>query len=122
MKLRFSPDTHGLAECVKHFFSLTRRACATPRLWGPLLMLPCLLTGCAGHYDSRHSSMLSSAAPKSPAPDLYAAECGHLWETRADGELHDANYWLRAMECAERMTPSQARLAAENQGGGRYLG
>jgi hypothetical protein len=117
MNLRFSPANHGFAVSIKSLLSLRWPAGNPLAMLGPLLMLPSLLTGCVGNADSRHSSTPLSMVRQNAAPGRNAAECGQIWQTRGEGDLQDATYWLRAMECAERMTPSQARLEAENQGG-----
>ncbi|WP_213990004.1 two-component system QseEF-associated lipoprotein QseG [Sodalis sp. dw_96] len=117
MNLRFSPSNHGPAGCVKSLFHLAWPTGAALAALGPLLMLPLVLTGCGGNSDGRHSATPLSMVRQNAAPGRNAAECGQLWQTRGEDRVQDATYWLRAMECAERMTPSQARLEAENQGG-----
>ena len=82
------------------------------------LLLSGLLAGCASEPTGRdESSLLSATANQTLPPARFAAECDKLWQTDDKDSLSDADYWLRAMECAERMTPSQARLeAAGNEG------
>ncbi len=118
MNVRFSPANNRLAGCLKSLFNLLWPTGSIRAVLGPLLMLPWLLTGCASYSDSRHSpSVPLSPVRQNATPGRFAAECDKLWQTQGQDDLQNATYWLRAMECAERMTPSQARLEAANQDG-----
>ncbi|WP_170975352.1 two-component system QseEF-associated lipoprotein QseG [Martelella alba] len=97
-----------------------RSARVAGRLRGLFLLLPWLMAGCSGDYAGGGASMTLSSASQTLPAGRFAAECDKLWQTRDEPSLADAGYWLRAMQCAESLTPSQARLEAAGNGGERW--
>ncbi len=82
-----------------------------------LASLPCLvLVGCVpnavNHFIGDPSQ---EKIPPHQLADYLATECADIWSLT--GQSTDTNplYWLRAMDCADRMMPVQARSEASAQ-------
>lgn len=71
-----------------------------------------LLTGCA--QDAIHSKIDKHQYkyPEHQLADFLSTDCQDIWEL--SGRESDSNplYWLRGMDCAERLAPAQARAQA----------
>ncbi|MCZ4060448.1 two-component system QseEF-associated lipoprotein QseG [Pantoea sp. LMR881] len=83
----------------------------TPLLLSLLTSL--LLSGCQPSPSS--PSRLSSQAvaePEVKLADYLAIDCSDVWQTEADAAMRNPLYWLRAIDCAERLSPAQARAEA----------
>jgi hypothetical protein len=118
MNLRFSPAISRLAGYLKDLLHTALPIGTRSRVLGPLLVMPWLISGCTSYSVSRHSSSPSLPPVRQDAPpDRFAAQCGLFWQKNTTNDINDVNYWLHAMQCAERMTPSQARLDAADQDG-----
>ncbi|WP_413737488.1 two-component system QseEF-associated lipoprotein QseG [Sodalis sp. RH21] len=123
MNLRTSPAIYRLAHRLNRLMTLSARAMSrarisAPMVLAPMMLAPMLLAGCAGHSARSDLSSLSPDPVQQATPhSRMAAECNELWQNDDKAALSDAGYWLRAMQCAERITPSQARAEAENQNG-----
>ncbi|MEA9392451.1 two-component system QseEF-associated lipoprotein QseG [Acerihabitans sp. TG2] len=76
-----------------------------------------LLLGCSSQSVRTGLGSTSSLEQHLATPGQHVAECRELWHTDDQATLADARYWLRAMQCAERITPTQARLLAAEQDG-----
>lgn len=84
----------------------------------PVCLLPLLLAGCQGQHTHRGPALTAAAQSQlNVLPNRFAAECNELWQTDNAASLEDPAYWLRAMQCAERITPTQARAEAALQSG-----
>ncbi|MBX9446151.1 two-component system QseEF-associated lipoprotein QseG [Dickeya chrysanthemi] len=90
----------------------------------PLLFL---LAGCAQDSDrppvGRRDAELVSL-PKEQVADYRTMSCERLWQLHNTDAMNNALYWLRVMDCAARMTPTQARqqtlLVGENDWSGLF--
>lgn len=79
----------------------------------PLLLAPLLLAGChsgGSARDTRPDAVALTPSGTPPAP--LASVCHTIWQTDLDEDVGQPEYWLHAMECANRMTPLQARAEA----------
>ncbi|TLV17490.1 two-component system QseEF-associated lipoprotein QseG [Klebsiella indica] len=94
---------------MSHFFVFVRSL----REW-LLPGLSCLaLAGCSA-FTSSHSAddKTRFALPQQQVADFLAVECADIWALQ--NEVSDKNplYWLRGIDCAERLAPEQARAEA----------
>ncbi|NDL65725.1 two-component system QseEF-associated lipoprotein QseG [Acerihabitans arboris] len=118
MTLCITPAIDRLAYCLDRLIHFTWPVASLRAALRPVWLLPVLLAGCQGHpahRDLAHSPA-AQVQPASP-PNRFAAECNELWQTDDETSLAAPDYWLRAMQCAERITPTQARAQAEQQSG-----
>lgn len=92
---------HGLQTSV-------RRAAAM------ILAAPVLLTGCAIHSPGNtYYRPVEEVIPTSKVVDFRVAPCETLWALDNSDALANSLFWLRAMDCADRMNDVQARFQAE---------
>lgn len=83
--------------------------------WGALFLAPLLLTGCIDHTaNGRFSQAVQLVIPESKIVDYRTAQCGTLWDIAEKEVLENSLYWLRAMDCAERLSSAQARGLAKS--------
>lgn len=79
-----------------------------------LLSLPCLaLAGCVPNaVDHIIGDPSQEKIPPYQLADYLSTECADIWSLQ--GQSTDTNplYWLRAMDCADRLMPVQARSEA----------
>jgi len=72
-----------------------------------------LLSGCT---TSPATSSLSSghqvAEPEVSIADYLATRCNDLWPIEKSAALDNPLYWMRAIDCAERLSPAEARAEA----------
>lgn len=82
------------------------------------LTLALLAGGCV---DSRHDRIalrdVEAVTPKEQVTDFRLAQCDTLWRNDDRDSLNNALYWVRAMDCAGRLTPFQAREEAQRLAG-----
>lgn len=107
MNLSLVSMPHVVVRMLKrHFF---RRAL--------LLSLPCLaLVGCVPNaVDHIIGDPSQEKIPPHQLADYLSTECADIWSLQ--GQSTDSNplYWLRAMDCADRLMPVQARSEASTQ-------
>ncbi len=114
MTLGNSPAIYRLAS-VLHRLTLCGLHAGHRRLLVPLLLGSGLLVGCGSQPTRPELGGSSSLVQHTAAPEQFVAECRELWHTGDQAALADARYWLRAMQCAERITPTQARFLAAEQ-------
>jgi hypothetical protein len=78
------------------------------------LSLPCLLL--AGCVTSTPTSAISDKQgeklPEHQLADFLSTDCNNIWQLH--GQETDSNplYWLRGMDCADRLSPAAARAEA----------
>lgn len=78
------------------------------------LLLPLLLSGCADRIHERIAPQhVEVVTPKERVTDFRLAQCETLWLMEDSDAVNNALYWLRAMDCAGRLTPIQTREAAQ---------
>ncbi|CNE95588.1 putative lipoprotein [Yersinia rohdei] len=88
--------------------------------WRALLLAPLLLTGCTDKpASSRFSQAVQMVIPETKIVDYRTLSCDVLWDLDDKETLENSLYWLRAMDCAERLGSTQARtlvktIPAEN--------
>ncbi|WJD49354.1 two-component system QseEF-associated lipoprotein QseG [Enterobacter sp. PGRG2] len=78
--------------------------------------LPCLLlTGCIAHVPkSAVNEKQEEKLPLHQLADFLSTDCNDIWSLH--GKSVDTNplYWLRGMDCAERLAPATARAEARS--------
>ncbi|MEC5343038.1 two-component system QseEF-associated lipoprotein QseG [Brenneria populi] len=83
----------------------------------PLLTMP-LLAGCNNNSGSRLvSEDVEHLTPKEQVADYRVAPCEALWQADEREATDNALFWLRAMDCAGRLTQPQARAQARQVAG-----
>lgn len=50
--------------------------------------------------------------PEVKLPDYLAVACRDLWQIENSAAMSNPLYWLRAIDCAERLSPAEARAEA----------
>jgi len=85
------------------------------RIFTPLLLLPLLLSACVSKEasDPQTPSDLP-VIPDSKVVDYRIAACDSLWQLDENDAMENSLYWLRAMDCADRLGPAQSRVLANN--------
>lgn len=99
---------------MSHVFSRVISAVSLQRVW--LRALPCLLlAGCAAQApQSAIHNTPREHLPEQQLADFLSTECDDIWSL--SGTHVDTNplYWLRAMDCAQRLSPAVARAEARS--------
>ncbi|QTF07502.1 two-component system QseEF-associated lipoprotein QseG [Brenneria izadpanahii] len=86
-----------------------------------LLLTISLLTACNNNAGGGISAYgLENLTPKEQVTDYRVAQCEHLWQVSDREAMDNALYWLRAMDCAGRLTQAQAREEAQLVAGGDW--
>lgn len=86
-----------------------------------VMLSPLLLTACNSYVNSSISSPgTGNPTPKGQVTDYRIAQCEHLWQVDDREAMNNALYWLRAMDCAGRLTQFQAREEARNLESGSW--
>ncbi|MCS3423214.1 MULTISPECIES: two-component system QseEF-associated lipoprotein QseG [Rahnella] len=98
---------------MSKFVSRLVRAVARRRVL--LLSAPLALAGCVQHSaDNRYYQQVSDQiVPDSKVIDFRIAPCETLWALDDSEAMTNSLYWLRAMDCADRMSDAQARFQAQ---------
>ncbi|MBU9844158.1 two-component system QseEF-associated lipoprotein QseG [Rahnella ecdela] len=80
-----------------------------------LLSAPLALAGCVPHStENRYYQQVSDqVVPDSKVIDFRIAPCETLWTLDDNEAVTNSLYWLRAMDCADRMNDAQARFQAQ---------
>lgn len=82
--------------------------------WRALLLAPLLLTGCSDNPSAgRFSQAVQMVIPETKIVDYRTLSCDVLWDLDDKETLENSLYWLRAMDCAERLGSTQARALAK---------
>ncbi|WP_414826482.1 two-component system QseEF-associated lipoprotein QseG [Yersinia pseudotuberculosis] len=82
--------------------------------WGALLLTPLLLTGCTDNRAAnRFSQAVQLVIPETKIVDYRTLSCDVLWGLDDKETLENSLYWLRSMDCAERLGSPQARAMAK---------
>jgi len=77
------------------------------------LLLTTLLAGCVQESESRNDhipGLLSE--PQTRVVDFQTVACEQIWAFNTDAVLSNPLYWLRTMDCAQRLSPAEARAEA----------
>ncbi|MGC6389594.1 two-component system QseEF-associated lipoprotein QseG [Ewingella sp. S1.OA.A_B6] len=79
-----------------------------------LIAVPALLMGCTPHSTSDgYYRPIEDMIPTSKVIDFRVAPCETLWALDDGETMTNSLYWLRAMDCADRMSDTQARFQAQ---------
>lgn len=82
------------------------------------LSLALVASGCVNSSPDRITQRgVEIATPKEQVTDYRLAQCDTLWRNDNRDTLNNALYWLRAMDCAGRLTSLQAREEAQRLAG-----
>lgn len=77
--------------------------------------IACLtLAGCSAGF-SPHTAE-GTAAPgqaQHQVADFVAVDCADIWAHSSDASDKNPLYWLRGIDCADRLAPAQARAEAK---------
>lgn len=85
---------------------------------GLLALSVLLLGGCHERIGTdRVSATAPVAIPDSKVVDYRTASCDSIWFNQESEALSNALYWLRVMDCADRLTKAQARAQARSLSG-----
>ncbi|MFT4274475.1 MAG: two-component system QseEF-associated lipoprotein QseG [Pantoea sp.] len=71
------------------------------------------LAGC--HAPTNNSALREDATlpePQVRLPDYLATDCGNIWQIDYLAAMNNPLYWQRAIDCAERLSPAEARAEA----------
>ncbi|BEM05559.1 MULTISPECIES: two-component system QseEF-associated lipoprotein QseG [Serratia] len=95
-----------------------------PITWlGAVFFMPLLLAGCVDRAVSGGlSAQQQEAIPDTKVIDYRTAACDTLWQLDDKDALDNALYWLRAMDCADRIGSTQARALAKTVPGDSWSG
>ncbi len=83
------------------------------RRWLVALAPALLLAGCVQH--NVHSLVKPNPEPVAPeqqVADYLAANCEDVWQLQGHVVENNPLFWLRWMDCADRLSPEQARVMA----------
>ncbi len=81
----------------------------TSTILTPMLLL---LGGCARHQSHPTYPLVEDVIPDSKVVDFRMAPCETLWLLDDSATLSNSLYWLRAMDCSDRMSSAQANYQA----------
>ena len=95
---------------MSHFFALSRPV----RGWLLSGVCTLALAGCSA-VSSSHSAdgKTPIALPQQQVADFLAVDCADIWALESETSDKNPLYWLRAMDCADRLAPAQARAEAK---------
>ena len=95
-----------------------------PISWlGAVFFMPLLLAGCVDRAVSGGlSAQQQEAIPDTKVIDYRTAACDTLWQLDDKDALDNSLYWLRAMDCADRIGSTQARALAKTVPGDSWSG
>ncbi|MCX8956803.1 two-component system QseEF-associated lipoprotein QseG [Erwinia psidii] len=75
-------------------------------------LLPAFLVACHGTAPPVADKLGMLVAPESKVVDYQQVPCDRLWQAVDDKIDENPLYWLRAMDCAVRFSPAEARAEA----------
>lgn len=79
-----------------------------------LVAAPVVLVGCIPHSSSNtYYRPAEDMIPSTKVVDFRLAPCETLWTLDDSDAMTNSLYWLRAMDCADRMSDTQARYQAQ---------
>ena len=98
------------------------KACLLSRLSGTVLsrlaaitlVSGCsMLSSCASLPELNHPQTPNQTLqPEKQLPDYLSTQCADIWQQEEPSTLANPLYWLRGMECAQRLSPAEARTEA----------
>ncbi|MGP2666709.1 two-component system QseEF-associated lipoprotein QseG [Serratia nevei] len=95
-----------------------------PISWlGAVFFMPLLLAGCVDRAVSGGlNPQQQESIPDTKVIDYRTAACDTLWQLDDKDALANSLYWLRAMDCADRIGSTQARALAKTVPGDSWSG
>ncbi|WP_369789970.1 two-component system QseEF-associated lipoprotein QseG [Rouxiella sp. WC2420] len=81
----------------------------TSAILTPMLLM---LSGCTHHHSKELSQPVEDVIPDSKVIDFRVAPCETLWALDDNATVTNSLYWLRAMDCSDRMSTAQANYQA----------
>lgn len=97
---------------MSHLFSRVKSAVSWQNKW--LRALPCLLlAGCAAQepQSAIHNNQ-QQRLPDQQLADFLSTDCDDIWSLSGTHVDNNPLYWLRGMDCAQRLSPAMARAEA----------
>lgn len=77
------------------------------------LLLPLLLASCVQSTVTQNiKNPQPIEEPEQQLADYMSTDCEDIWQNQNYESMKNPLYWLRAMDCAERLAPIQARAQA----------
>ncbi|ELY4511203.1 two-component system QseEF-associated lipoprotein QseG [Cronobacter dublinensis] len=104
MNLRLVNAWRNLRARGTTFFSLRRLAGSA--------LLPCLLAGCVQSPVSTNIKQHDPKLPEQQLADFLFTDCSGIWQLSGQNVESNPLFWLRGMDCAERLAPAEARAQA----------
>jgi len=95
----------GLAQAIRHGWRARLAALAGM----PLLLVGCMQGGGQGATLSAPEKI-----PDKQVIDFRVASCDTLWDLEGKEYTENPLYWLRAMDCADRLGAAQARMLGKS--------
>lgn len=95
-----------------HPLAQGRSAIAPLKYVLPVLSL--LISGCVALPDLRAGQPMHQTQPPAQLlPDYLSSPCENIWHNDDPGTMSNPLYWLRTMECSQRLSPAEARAEAQ---------
>ena len=77
------------------------------------LLVPLLLASCVQNTAPENVKYPQSVEePEQQLADYFLTNCDDIWQNQSHDSTSNPLYWLRAMDCSERLAPVQARAEA----------
>lgn len=97
---------------MSHVFSRAVRAVFSSNMFR--LSLPCLfLAGCVSHVpQSAISDKQQDKWPDNQLADFLSTRCDDIWNLSGHDVESNPLFWLRGIDCAQRLAPVEARSQA----------
>lgn len=89
------------------------------RISGLLVGATCLLlAGCSSSFTRNTASVSDDdKLPQQQVADYLSTDCADVWSLHGEATEKNPLYWLRSMDCADRLSPEMARSEAKLHGG-----
>lgn len=103
---------------------LTRMIRRQPSWRGGLFGLACLaLSGCNTSLTPHNGDSSTDAnEPRQQVADYLSTDCDDIWTLGGDAAENNPLYWLRGMDCADRLAAARARADANALPVGNWQG
>lgn len=99
----------NMSHCPIAFFSRSARRCR-------VLMSTCclLLAGCSSSALPGQAHSSEEKLPQQQVADFLSTDCADVWALHGEVTERNPLYWLRGMDCAQRLSPEQLRGEARS--------
>lgn len=78
-----------------------------------VILLPLLLAGCVQNtVTSAIKQLHQPQVPEQQLADYLSTDCMDIWHIEGREAVNNPLFWLRGMDCAERLSPAEARAKA----------